>query len=98
MSRKLQFKNHPTSRGFGRKDFDDLYGQHCSIQESSLGTEEAYWIGVDNTGPNISYDGSDNYNQESSRMHLSRKQVINLINELVEFCDLDWKEDFGRGH
>ena len=93
MSRKLQFKNHPTSRGFGRKDFDDLYGQHRSIQESSLGTEEAYWIGVDNTGPNISYDGK--YNQESSRMHLSKKQVVNLINELVEFCDLNWKEDFG---
>lgn len=95
MSRKLQFKNHPNGRGFRRKDFDDLYGQHCSIQESSLGTEEAYWIGVHNTGPNISYDDNGNCNQESSRMHLSRKQVVNLINELVEFCGLDWKEDFG---
>ena len=28
-------------------------------------------------------------------MHLSRKQVVNLINELIEFCGLDWKEDFG---
>lgn len=95
MSRKLQFKNHPTGRGFGRKDFDDLYGQHCSIQESSLGTEEAYWIGVHNTGPYCSINGDHQYNQDSNRMHLSRKQVVNLINELVKFCGLDWKEDFG---
>jgi hypothetical protein len=41
-----------TSRGFGLIKFSDRYGQHCSLQESSLATEGAIWLGVDNTGDN----------------------------------------------
>lgn len=31
----------PTERGFFRVDFDDRYGERCSIQKSSLATEDA---------------------------------------------------------
>jgi len=36
-----------TQRGFLRGEFVDRYGEQCSIQESSLATEAALWLGVD---------------------------------------------------
>lgn len=36
-----------TNRGFGRGSFIDRYGEKCSIQDSSLATEECIWLGVD---------------------------------------------------
>ena len=36
-----------TDRGFLRVDFVDRYDKPCSIQESSLATERAIWLGVD---------------------------------------------------
>ena len=35
-----------TQRGFTIQKFKDLYGQDCSIQESSLADRDAIWIGV----------------------------------------------------
>jgi hypothetical protein len=35
----------PTQRGFMRGDFIDLYGDACSIQESSLAGPAAIWLG-----------------------------------------------------
>lgn len=35
-----------TQRGFEIQKFKDLNGQECSIQESSLATKDAIWIGV----------------------------------------------------
>lgn len=34
-----------TARGFRIGEFRDRYGQECSIQESSLATENAIWLG-----------------------------------------------------
>jgi hypothetical protein len=39
----LEFKY--TVRGFARYDFKDLYGNACSLQESSLATDNAIWLG-----------------------------------------------------
>jgi hypothetical protein len=36
-----------TARGFRIGTFRDRYGQACSIQESSLATEDAIWLGPD---------------------------------------------------
>lgn len=35
-----------TARGFEVKHFEDLYNQDCSIQESSLATDDCIWLGV----------------------------------------------------
>ena len=37
----------PTRRGFWRAEFKDRYGFACSLQESSLATEDAIWLGAD---------------------------------------------------
>ena len=40
-------KKYKTNRGFERINFRDLYGNLCSIQESS-NVIETIWLGVDN--------------------------------------------------
>ena len=42
-----------TSRGFSVIEFSDRYGDKCEIQESSLATEAAIWLGVANANPQI---------------------------------------------
>jgi hypothetical protein len=42
-----------TDRGFALIRFVDLYGQPCSLQESSLATKEAIWLGVDDARPKV---------------------------------------------
>jgi hypothetical protein len=42
-----------TDRGFAYAEFEDIYGIKCSIQESSLATEYALWLGVDDPSPKI---------------------------------------------
>lgn len=42
-----------TARGFSIVRFDDIYNVECSIQKSSLATDDAIWIGVDDANPKI---------------------------------------------
>lgn len=43
----MKIAMHPTVRGFLLGQFWDRYGELCSIQKSSLATEDAIWLGVD---------------------------------------------------
>lgn len=72
---KLQF--YRTQRGFVRSDFKDFYGAECSIQESSLATDDAIWLGC-NEGTHV--DGTC-----CARMHLNREQAAALIPVLERF-------------
>lgn len=42
-----------TARGFEIAEFQDLYGKQCSLQKSSLATQDAIWFGVDDADPKI---------------------------------------------
>lgn len=42
-----------TNRGFGMVEFIDRYGLECSLQKSSLATEDAIWLGVSQVDPKI---------------------------------------------
>lgn len=63
-----------TDRGFAVATFYDRYDVECSIQKSSLATEDAIWLGV---------DGGD----RPSRMHLTQDMVADLIPLLQRFVD-----------
>ncbi len=52
MSLTMMFKGE-TNRGFTNLEFKDYYGVECSIQQSSLATDDAIWIGVDDANPQI---------------------------------------------
>lgn len=46
-------KFNATGRGFLRAEFTDRYDVKCSIQASSLATEAAIWLGVNEPEPKI---------------------------------------------
>jgi len=50
---KEDLTSNTTSRGFGIIKFLDKYGSKCSLQKSSLATEDAIWLGVDDVEPKI---------------------------------------------
>lgn len=106
-----------TNRGFDYGKFTDRYGEKCSIQKSSLATEDAIWLGIDNPDVKVfipSHDEPwkkahsvirDNYiitlngppfdeNNKplptvsiSSRMHLTREMVEQLLPILQRFVE-----------
>lgn len=70
-----------TNRGFRRGEFSDRYGALCSIQESSLATEAAIWLGCDHE----SHD--DNGRPVGARMHLTREMAAELTLLLGKFAE-----------
>ena len=91
-------KKEKTNRGFEYVEFKDIYDQKCSIQKSSLASEDAIWFGVDDANPKIlassikeggtgwvKYDIPEQV-LLSTRMHLTRKQVKQLLPYLKRFA------------
>lgn len=94
---KTEFINKPTNRGFERIEFRDHYGVDCSIQASSLATEECIWFGCSKLELKGFRPGSGwldidadslgfKYLQGNTRMHLTREQVQNLLPILEDFA------------
>ncbi len=85
------FKKSKTQRGFGIYEFKDKYGKECSIQKSSLATEDAIWLGIDDPEPMIfGKNGWEKYPipEEVSmptRMHLTQEQVKKILPVLQHF-------------
>lgn len=74
----LDFKH--TERGFARYDFKDLYNEPCSLQQSSLATDDAIWLGCDHeTVHHVTGQSC------GARMHLNREQVAALLPLLMHF-------------
>lgn len=65
-----------TTRGFTYFSFNDRYDVPCSIQKSSLATEDAIWFGI-----------SDFKNQIFERMHLTQEQIKDLLPILQKFAE-----------
>jgi len=73
----MPIKVKKTNRGFTICEFTDRYNSKCSVQESSLATEAAIWLGVD----------TDFNGKECTRMHLTIEQVQELLQLLQTFVD-----------
>lgn len=88
-----------TNRGFKLVEFKDLYDTKCNIQKSSLATEDAIWFGVENANPKImasdTRQGGTGWVRYhipkdvmlTTRMHLNREQVKELLPILKKFVD-----------
>lgn len=78
-------KQSKTERGFSVIDFEDLYGAKCSMQQSSLATDNAIWLGCDSGTHYQHPDGrvipaaADSC---AARMHLNRDQAKWLVKQL----------------
>jgi len=90
----------PTLRGFARGEFLDFNGVSCSIQKSSIATDDCIWLGANDIGlkrfePGRGWtdieleendpDGISHF--ANTRMHLSRDQVLELLPLLQHFAD-----------
>jgi hypothetical protein len=75
----MKLKIDSTERGFARAEFKDRKGEECSIQKSSVATEDCLWLGQ-NTG-------THHMGECMSRMHLTRKQVAALLPLLQCFVE-----------
>ena len=62
-----------TDRGFAIGSFVDRYDAVCSIQKSSLATEDAIWLGIHEV------------KGEPARMHLSQSLAADLLPHLQRF-------------
>lgn len=60
-------------RGFLRGEFTDRYGEKCSIQKSSLASEDCIWLGCNRP--------------RGARMHLTREMAADLIPLLQHFVE-----------
>lgn len=68
-------------RGFLRGEFKDRYGDKCSIQKSSLATEDCIWLGCD-------HETVDQHGRPcGARMHLTQQMVADLIPLLQHFVE-----------
>lgn len=97
----LYFGEVPTSRGFEKLNFRDRYGVACSIQKSSLATDECIWFGADHIGlkefvayrqPNawedVELENTETHHfSANNRMHLNREQIRALLPILQRFVD-----------
>lgn len=87
-----------TGRGFAIIEFEDRYGEKCSIQKSSLATENAIWFGTNDANPRVMASSIDpdatgwvKYHIPddvllSTRMHLTQEQVQELLPILTHFA------------
>lgn len=95
-----------TERGFAVGEFKDRYGVACSIQKSSLASEDCIWLGCDEPSPRVlkfkvtgiadgwvplPFPVPSNITLDDilcdTRMHLTRKQVKELLPILQRFVE-----------
>lgn len=84
-----------TQRGFTKAVFTDRYGVECSIQESSLATEGAIWLGVEESNPRYlvpgqgwaPYEYPEGFDiHTDTRMHLTQDHVKRLLPVMQHFA------------
>lgn len=90
----IEIDMESTERGFERGEFTDLYGHKCSIQDSSLATQPAIWLGVNDASPEILIPGQGwtdvEFDPETlfhTRMHLSIEHAEKLVEVLQRFIE-----------
>ena len=96
----MKLKKSKTDRGFGLIEFEDFYGAKCSVQDSSLATKAAIWLGISDPAPQIMasdtpeggtgwvpYKGIPDNVLLTTRMHLTQAQVKKLLPVLKYFAE-----------
>jgi hypothetical protein len=78
----MELKKTKTNRGFRRIDFNDCYGEACSLQKSSLADADSIWFGV-----NEAKNHHVTQLPLSPRMHLTRANVKKLLPILQHFAE-----------
>lgn len=90
----MKMAPNKTSRGFTIYHFTDYNDNPCSLQESSLATDDGIWLGVDDPKPKVLMpkEGWVDYPippnvSFATRMHLTKEQAKALVEKLQTFID-----------
>lgn len=84
------FTRDKTERGFGKYLFTDRYKMACSLQESSLATEHAIWLGAEAIEVHDDMTlvhAADGKKYVLARMHLTQRMVKELLPVLQHFAE-----------
>lgn len=87
-----------TQRGFSILEFYDRCGNKCSLQKSSLATEDCIWLGCDNIGlmhfkagkgwTEINFTNTiEEHFIANTRMELTQENVKKLLPYLIKFAE-----------
>lgn len=85
-----------THHGFRFYEFKDRNGYKCSLQKSSIATEDCIWLGLDSASPKRLVYGKGWINASdkipegidfNTRMHLTREQAGELAKQLALFAE-----------
>lgn len=84
-----------TARGFTIGEFKDANGVECSLQQSSVATDDFIWLGCNEPNPRILPGDGTGWHPYpipenvlcDTRMHLSRDQVEELLPHLQRFVE-----------
>ena len=92
-----------TERGFDLESFTDRNGEKCSLQKSSIATEDAIWLGVNEPvvhalAKELHPERADELvgwlnvplpacANVSGRMHLTQDMVKELLPRLIKFAE-----------
>jgi hypothetical protein len=89
-----------TYRGFAVISFEDRNGNRCSLQKSSVATDDLIWLGCDEIGlkkftpgrswsdvPTEDNPATGEMYVANTRMHLTREQVGALLPHLQAFVE-----------
>lgn len=84
-----------TRRGFAIGGFKDANGVECTIQKSSVATDDLLWVGCMEPNPKIMPGDGTGWHQYqfpenvhcTTRMHLTREMVADLLPHLQRFVD-----------
>jgi len=98
-------KMKKTERGFRIAEFEDRYGSECSIQESSIATEDCIWLGPNSPNPQRMIEGKNGWHPVelpegtscTTRMHLTREQVSDLLPFLQHFVKTGYLPEVEEG-
>lgn len=71
----MEIKQGKTVRGFANIEFIDLYGSQCSIQKSSLATEDAIWFGCDDPNPQILAKDANKHNMNIESKDVNKHDI-----------------------
>lgn len=91
---EMEFEVAKTNRGFDIVRFRDYNDVECTIQESSLATDHAIWLGCEHEEPKVLVPGEGwkpfevpETFQCNTRMHLTREQIGYLLPFLQRFYE-----------
>src|SRR5690349_5757598 len=75
MKKNFKINVTTTGRGFTRLNFKDMNDEACSLQLSSLATQQCIWLGINDANPQIMVSDALMINKQGGHIPIPENQV-----------------------